>query len=82
MIIDIAGTRYIKSIHEFSNKFIKLKIIMKSNDTKHPNIDPTDTILEINIAITNAIRAEVAAGIKITNKGPMPVATPLPPLKL
>ena len=53
MIIDIAGTRYIKSIHEFSNKFIKLKIIMKSNDTKHPNIDPTDTILEINIAKEN-----------------------------
>ena len=55
---------------------------MKSNDTKHPNIDPTDTILEINIAITNAIKADVAAGIKITNNGPMPVATPLPPLKL
>ena len=82
MIIDIAGTRYIKSIHELSNRFIRLNIIMEISDIKHPIIDPADTILDINIIITNAIRAEVAEGIKIINKGPIPVATPLPPLNL
>jgi len=82
MIIDIAGTRYVKSIHELSNRFIKLNIIMKISDIKHPIIDPTDTILDINVIITNVIKADMADGIKIINNGPTPVATPLPPLNL
>ena len=82
MIIDTAGIRYIMSIHEPLNRFIELNISIEINATKQPNIEPTDTILDAMTAIVNTIKADIAEGIKIINRGPMPVATPLPPLNL
>ena len=47
-----------------------------------PSIDPRDTYLVKSIARINTINAAIEEGKNIITSGPIPVATPLPPLNL
>ena len=59
-----------------------LKKIIEINAKIQPNIEPAETYFVINIAIINTISAASDEGKNIITKGPIPVATPFPPLNL
>ena len=59
-----------------------LKINIEISADRHPNIEPAETYFVkniINMKITNAAKDE---GKNIITNGPIPVATPFPPLNL
>ena len=68
--------------HEESNKLNILNKTIEAKAKIHPSIELKETYLEKSIVTTNTINAANEDGKNIITSGPIPVATPFPPLNL